>query len=67
MRWRTDQLHIESTAIRVQHALRLHILPTITLNEYVHEWPDVLHRTGHWVDGALGKPEAAATSTGSRS
>ena len=28
-RWRADQLHIESTAIHVEHAIRLHIAPTI--------------------------------------
>jgi len=38
-----------------------HSTPTITLNEYVHEWPDVLDRTRSLVDNALGKPEAAAT------
>ena len=27
--WRTDQLHIESTGIRVEHAIRLHIAPGI--------------------------------------
>jgi hypothetical protein len=43
-----------------------HSTPTVTLNEYVHEWPDVLDRTRSLVDGALGKPEAAATSAGSR-
>jgi hypothetical protein len=28
-RWRADQLHIESTAIHVEHAIRLHILPML--------------------------------------
>ena len=44
-----------------------HSTPTVTLNEYVHEWPDVLDRTRSLVDGALGTYETAATSTGSRS
>jgi hypothetical protein len=43
-----------------------HSTPTITLNEYVHEWPDVLDRTRALVDGALGKPETAATPAGSQ-
>jgi hypothetical protein len=50
----------------VQPALG-HSTPTITLNEYVHEWPDVLDRTRSLVDGALGTRETAATSAGSRS
>ena len=28
-RWRADQLHIESTAIHVEHAVRLHIVPVL--------------------------------------
>jgi hypothetical protein len=40
--------------------------PTITLNEYLHEWPDALDRTRSLVDGALGSSETAATSAGSR-
>jgi integrase len=44
-----------------------HSTPTITLNEYVHEWPDVPDRTRSLVDGALGTRETAATSAGSRS
>jgi hypothetical protein len=43
-----------------------HSTPTITLNEYVHEWPDVLDRTRALVDGALGTPETAVRSAGSR-
>jgi pilus assembly protein TadC len=43
-----------------------HSTPTVTLNEYVHEWPDALDRTRSLVDGALGMPEAAATLAGSR-
>lgn len=38
-----------------------HSTPTITLNEYVHEWPDALDRTRSLVDSALGGPETAAT------
>lgn len=34
---------------------------TATLNEYVHEWPDALDRTRSLINGALGKPKAAAT------
>ena len=43
-----------------------HSTPTVTLNEYVHEWPDVLDRTRSLVDGALGRTKAAATSAVSR-
>ena len=31
-----------------------HSTPTVTLNTYVHEWPDVLDRTRSPVDAALG-------------
>ncbi|MEU8013960.1 hypothetical protein AB0B74_27475 [Micromonospora parva] len=40
--------------------------PTITLNTYVHECPDVLDRSRLLVDGALGQHETAATPAGSR-
>ncbi|BBH71139.1 hypothetical protein ACTI_78240 [Actinoplanes sp. OR16] len=33
-----------------------HSTPTVTLNAYVHEWPDVLDRTRSLVDGALRLP-----------
>jgi integrase len=59
-------IHAGATVKTVQLALG-HSTPTVTLNEYVHEWPDVLDRTRSLVDRALGKPEAAATSAGSRS
>jgi integrase len=58
-------IHAGASVKTVQLALG-HSTPTVTLNEYVHEWPDVLDRTRSLVDGALGKPEAAATSAGSR-
>jgi hypothetical protein len=43
-----------------------HRTPTVTLNTYVHEWPDVLDRTRSLVDAALGQRETAATPAGSR-
>jgi hypothetical protein len=43
-----------------------HSTPTVTLNTYVHEWPDVLDRTRSLVDNALGGRETAATPAGSR-
>jgi hypothetical protein len=43
-----------------------HPTPTITLNEYVHDWPDVLDRTRALVNGALGTRETAAVPAGSR-
>jgi integrase len=59
-------IHAGASVKTVQLALG-HSTPTVTLNEYVHEWPDVLDRTRSLVDGALGAYETAATSTGSRS
>ena len=53
-------IHAGASVKTVQLALG-HSTPTITLNEYVHEWPDVLDRTRSLVDGALGKRETAAT------
>ncbi len=58
-------IHAGASVKTVQLALG-HSTPTITLNEYVHEWPDALDRTRALVDGALGKPEAAATPVGSQ-
>ncbi|MBG0567389.1 tyrosine-type recombinase/integrase [Actinoplanes aureus] len=39
-----------------------HSTPTVTLNEYVHEWPDALDRTRSLVDSALGSPGSASLS-----
>ena len=58
-------IHAGASVKTVQLALG-HSTPTITLNEYVHEWPDALDRTRSLVDGALGMRETAATSAGSR-
>jgi integrase len=46
-------IHAGARVKTVQLALG-HSTPTITLNEYVHEWPDALDRTRALVDGALG-------------
>ncbi|WP_438872396.1 tyrosine-type recombinase/integrase [Paractinoplanes maris] len=59
-------IHAGASVKTVQLSLG-HSTPTITLNEYVHEWPDVLDRPRSLVDGALGARETAATSAGSRS
>jgi integrase len=59
-------IHAGASVKTVQLALG-HSTPTITLNEYVHEWPDVLDRTRSLVDAALGTRETAATSARSRS
>ena len=59
-------IHAGASVKTVQLALG-HSTPIITLNEYVHEWPDVLDRTRSHVDGALGAVETAATPAGSRS
>ncbi|WP_306213115.1 tyrosine-type recombinase/integrase [Actinoplanes sp. RD1] len=58
-------IHAGASVKTVQLALG-HSTPTITLNEYVLEWPDVLDRTRSLVDGALGIRETAAMSAGSR-
>ena len=48
----------------VQMALG-HSSPTITLNTYVHLWPDVVDRTRSLVDAALGKvPTLRETKAG---
>ena len=59
-------IHAGASVKTVQLALG-HSTPTITLNEYVHEWPHVLDRTRSLVDGALRTRETAATPAGSRS
>ena len=42
-----------------------HSTPTITLNTYVHEWPEALDRTRALVDAALGEaPRAASGGVG---
>lgn len=58
-------IHAGASVKTVQLALG-HSTPTIILNQYVHEWPDVLDRTRALVDGALGVRETAATSAVSR-
>jgi integrase len=58
-------IHAGASVKTVQLALG-HSTPTITLNAYVHEWPDVLDRARALVDGALGKSETAATPAGSQ-
>jgi hypothetical protein len=40
--------------------------PTVTLNTYVHEWPDVVDRTRSLIDNALRERETAAMPAGSR-
>jgi integrase len=59
-------IHAGASVKTVQLALG-HSTPTITLNEYVHEWPDALDRTRALVDSALGTRETAATPARSRS
>jgi integrase len=54
----TVLIHAGASVKTVQLALG-HSNPTITLNTYVHEWPDVLDRTRTLVDGALGQRETA--------
>jgi integrase len=47
-------IHAGASVKTVQLALG-HSSPTVTLNTYVHEWPDVLDRTRSLVDSALGQ------------
>jgi integrase len=58
-------IHAGASVKTVQLALG-HSTPTITLNEYVHEWPDVVDRTRSLVDNALGTTKAATTPAGSQ-
>ncbi|MCZ7418241.1 MULTISPECIES: tyrosine-type recombinase/integrase [unclassified Micromonospora] len=48
----TVLIHAGASVKTVQLALG-HSTPTVTLNTYVHEWPDVLDRTRLLIDGAL--------------
>ncbi|HKD96019.1 MAG TPA: hypothetical protein VKB69_00330 [Micromonosporaceae bacterium] len=43
-----------------------HSTPTVTLNTYVHEWPDAVDRTRSLIDAALGYAAAAVTPGRSR-
>lgn len=52
-------IHAGASVKTVQLALG-HSTPTVTLNTYAHEWPDVLDRTRSLVDEALGTRETAA-------
>lgn len=61
----TVLIHAGASVKTVQLALGLST-PTVTLNTYVHEWPDVLDRTRLLIDGALGRHETAATPAVSR-
>jgi integrase len=60
-----SSIHAGASVKTVQLALG-HSTPTVTLNTYVHEWPDVLDRTRSLVDAALGGCETAATPGRSR-
>jgi integrase len=61
----TVLVHAGASVKTVQLALG-HSTPTVTLNTYVHEWPDVVDRTRSLVNNALGGRETAAMSAGSR-
>jgi integrase len=61
----TVLIHAGVSVKTVQLALG-HSTPTITLNTYVHEWPDVVDRTRSLVDDAPGHSETAATPAGGR-
>ncbi len=60
----TVLIHAGASVKTVQLALG-HSTPTVTLNTYVHEWPDVVDRTRLLIDGALGRRETVATRAGS--
>jgi integrase len=59
-------IHAGASVKTVQLALG-HSNPTITLNTYVHEWPEAIDRTRSLIDGVLGGRETAAMSAASRS
>jgi integrase len=48
-------------SVKTVHLALGHSTPTVTLYTYVHEWPDVLHRTRSLVDAVLGERQTAAT------
>ena len=50
----TVPIHAGASVKTVQLSLG-HSTPTVTLNTYVHEWPDVLDRTRLLIDGPLGQ------------
>jgi integrase len=54
----TVLIHAGASVKTVQLALG-HSKPPVTLNTYVHEWPDVIDRTRMLVDRALGHETAA--------
>jgi integrase len=56
-------IHAGASVKTVQLALG-HSSPTVTLNTYVHEWPDVVDRTRSLVDSALGQVPAMARQAG---
>lgn len=56
-------IHGGASVKTVQLALG-HATPTVTLNTYIHEWPDLLDRTRSLVDAALADSEAAAMPAG---
>ena len=58
-------IHAGASVKTVQLALG-HSNLTITLNTYVHEWPEAVDRTRSLIDGVLGVRETAATSARSR-
>lgn len=61
----TVLIHGGASVKTVQLALG-HSTPTVTLNTYVHEWPDVLDRTRSLVDAVLGGRQTAVTPSRSR-
>ena len=61
----TVLIHGGASVKTVQLALG-HSTPTVTLNTYAYEWPDVLDRTRSLVDAALGARETAAMPGWSR-
>lgn len=58
-------IHAGASVKTVQLALG-HSNPTITLNTYVHEWPEAVDRTRSLIDGVLGGRQTAAMSAVSR-
>jgi integrase len=62
----TVLIHAGASVKTVQLALG-HSNPTITLNTYVHEWPEAVDSTRSLVGGVLGQRETAVTPAWSRS
>jgi integrase len=57
----TTLIHAGASVVTVQKVLGH---ATVTLNVYIHEWPDAIDRTRNLVDAALGAPLTGSRKEG---